>query len=70
MSGYLHLGPLGLNPDQLSEFIQPITLGKAQGRYCQLLIENDRGRAVVKSIRIEAMSTGKSMLAKEGKRSR
>lgn len=70
MSSFLHLGPLGLNPDQLSEFIQPVDLGKAQGRYIQLLIENSSGRATLKNITVKAAAAGKNKYAKEGKPSR
>lgn len=70
MSAFLHLGPLGLNPDQLSEHIEPVALGNAEGRYLQLYIENDRGRVVLKSIGIEAMLGPKNMYRKEGRPSR
>lgn len=70
MTTFLHLGPLGLNPDQLSEHIEPVSLGNAEGRYLQLFIECDRGRAIVKSVDIDAMLGDKNLIRKEGKPSR
>lgn len=70
MSSFIHLGPQGLNPDQLSEFIQPTDLGRAKGRYIQILVENNEGRAALRSIEIKATKGAKNKRRKEAKPSR
>lgn len=70
MPAFVHLGPRGLNFDQLSEQIKPVPLRGAQGRYLQLRIVNTAGRASLKSVRVSATLGSKDMLAKEGKPSR
>ena len=67
MSSFIHLGPAGYNFDQLSEFTKPQDLGNAEGRYIQLRIRNKRGRAVLRSVGIEATLGSKNMDVKEGK---
>jgi hypothetical protein len=70
MSSFIHLGPRGVNFDQLSEAIKPIDLGKAEGRFLQIKIVNKRGRCVVRSVYVQANLAGKNMDTKEGKPSR
>jgi hypothetical protein len=62
----LNLGPLGLSPNQLAEFTEPVPLEAATGRYMQVRIQNSQGRMEVRGLRIWAQETGRNTERKEG----